>query len=702
MPAIINTNIPSLNAQRNLNQSQSALATSLQRLSSGLRINSAKDDAAGMAISDRMTSQIRGLNQAARNANDGVSLAQTAEGGLSEVSNNLQRIRELAIQSANATNTSSDRASLNAEVTQLMAEIQRVATTSQFNGQNILDGTFTTAQFQIGANANQTITASTGNSQTSALGAYQFNNTASAVSGTALASGDLTINSVNVGASTSGSANDIVNAINSVANQTNVSATATSSIVAANAPTGRQNLLSGDLVINGTNIGAVTGNYNLATQGASIAAAINLKTNVTGVSASANVTSGALTLSSSTGKTIAITTNNTTAGAARLENATGLEVSGSATFATSTQTLTGAKGTGVGTLTFADVANGERFTVGTQSFEFQTGGTTGALSGSNIIVGDAYTNQATLETEVLQAINGAGGGVTAAFSGGVLTVTNAMVGNEAAATKSHDVADSGGGGFTSITNTAGTGLAENSTLVIDGQTYTFTRGATSGNSISLTQTGSNATALASAATALAAQINTQRTNNVADVAASSSGAIITLTADLKGTPGNALVDASVNAGVTESLTGAVTDGAYTASTTYGLISLTSNAAYSVGGNAPANAGLSTASSTLNAISGVDITSVAGANTAISLIDGALSQVNTIRGAMGALQNRFSSVVSSLMASSENLSSARSRIVDADYAAETSALTRNQILQQAGTAMLAQANQLPNTVLALLR
>ena len=140
MPAVINTNVASLNAQRNLSSSQMALQTSLQRLSSGLRINSAKDDAAGLAITERMTSQIRGLNQASRNASDGISLAQTAEGGLSEVTNNLQRIRELAVQSANSTNSTSDRASLNAEVTQLLAEIQRVSTTSQFNGQNILDG----------------------------------------------------------------------------------------------------------------------------------------------------------------------------------------------------------------------------------------------------------------------------------------------------------------------------------------------------------------------------------------------------------------------------------------------------------------------------------------------------------------------------------------------------------------------------------
>jgi len=155
----INTNIASLNAQRNMGKSQGALNKSMQRLSSGLRINSAKDDAAGLAISDRMTAQIRGMNQASRNANDGISLAQTAEGALQESTNILQRMRELAIQSANDTNSDSDRSSLNSEVVQLQAELNRIAETTQFNGRNILDGTFTGATFQVGANAgaNQTI-----------------------------------------------------------------------------------------------------------------------------------------------------------------------------------------------------------------------------------------------------------------------------------------------------------------------------------------------------------------------------------------------------------------------------------------------------------------------------------------------------------------------------------------------------------------
>ena len=155
---VINTNMLSLNAQRNLTSSQSSLATALQRLSSGLRINSAKDDAAGLAISERFTAQIRGLNQAVRNANDGISLAQTAEGAMAEVTNNLQRIRELAVQSANATNSASDRASLQAEVDQLLEEIDRVASQTSFNGTALLDGTFTSAVFQVGANEGETIT----------------------------------------------------------------------------------------------------------------------------------------------------------------------------------------------------------------------------------------------------------------------------------------------------------------------------------------------------------------------------------------------------------------------------------------------------------------------------------------------------------------------------------------------------------------
>ena len=175
MALTVNTNIASLTAQRNLTGSQSDLATSLERLSSGLRINSAKDDAAGLAISARFEAQIRGLDQGVRNANDAISLSQTAEGALGEVTNNLQRIRELAVQSANATNSASDRATLQAEVTQLVAEIDRVASSSSFNGIKLLDGTFSAQSFQVGANSTDTVTVSNiVNSKSTSLGANQL------------------------------------------------------------------------------------------------------------------------------------------------------------------------------------------------------------------------------------------------------------------------------------------------------------------------------------------------------------------------------------------------------------------------------------------------------------------------------------------------------------------------------------------------
>ena len=182
MALTINTNVASLNAQRNLTKSQGDLATAMERLSSGLRINSAKDDAAGLAISDRMTSQIRGLNQASRNANDGISMAQTAEGALQETTNILQRMRELAIQSANDTNSSSDRASLQAEVNQLQQEMTRIASSTSFNNRNVLDGTLNNAQFQVGANANETITFSIPSAKAEDLGINSLESTATPAS----------------------------------------------------------------------------------------------------------------------------------------------------------------------------------------------------------------------------------------------------------------------------------------------------------------------------------------------------------------------------------------------------------------------------------------------------------------------------------------------------------------------------------------
>lgn len=229
----INTNVMSLNAQRNLQSSQSSLATSIQRLSSGLRINSAKDDAAGLAISSRFSSQINGLNQAQRNANDGISLAQTADGALNSISDSLQRIRELAVQSRNATNSSTDRAALNTEAQALKAEIDRVSSTTSFNGVKLLDGSFSNAAFQIGANVGETITVgSISNTGSATLGSYSLAQVTGAAASTfgAITAGDLTINGVSVGAvaadtNSANRASSIAAAINSYSSQTGVSAT---------------------------------------------------------------------------------------------------------------------------------------------------------------------------------------------------------------------------------------------------------------------------------------------------------------------------------------------------------------------------------------------------------------------------------------------------------------------------------------------
>ncbi len=233
MPSIINTNLPSLNTQRNINSSQSALNTSLQRLSSGLRVNSAKDDAAGLAIAERMSSQVRGLGVAARNANDGVSLAQTAEGALGKIGEMVQRMRELAVQSSNATNNANDRIALQAEVAQLKEEIDRVAGSSSFNGTKLLDGSFTSAKFQVGADAGESITVSSiTDARLAGMGVVNrasTQNSTAITDLTATALGDLTINGTDIGVlgiagTTQERQSQIVDAINRISTTTGVGA----------------------------------------------------------------------------------------------------------------------------------------------------------------------------------------------------------------------------------------------------------------------------------------------------------------------------------------------------------------------------------------------------------------------------------------------------------------------------------------------
>jgi flagellin len=470
MALIVNTNVSSLNVQRSLNQNSGMLGVSLQRLASGLRINSAKDDAAGMAISSRMTTQIRGLNQAARNANDGISLAQTAEGALGEMTNAVQRLRELAIQSANATNSATDRTALNSEATQLISEIGLIATTTEFNGLKLLDGTFGTSNFQVGANANQTISVTMANAKTTSLGIGYTNTQTGGAMTAALSAGDLTINGTDIGA-VAQDAQAMADAINSQ-NIDGVTATAVANSMAGVANTAQASLAAGDIqfTINGVtySVGAVTAGADVATQGTAIANAINNTANLN-----------------------ALVTASSSAGAV---------------------TVTG-------------------------------------VDGSNITV--------TL--------------------GGAATTANT--------------------GFTS-------GTTAYSTL------------------------------------------------GVAMTSATSTDTLV------------------------------------------------------IGGTAPTKAGLTAGTYALASngatIAGIDISTVAGANAALDVADRALDTLNSDRATLGAVQTRFESTINRLTTTSDNLSAARSRIQDADFAAETAALTRNQILQQAGVAILAQANQQPQLALQLLK
>jgi len=290
MSLVINTNMSSLGAQRNLSMSQSSLATSMQRLSSGLRINSAKDDAAGLAISDRMTSQIKGSNQAARNANDGISMLQTTEGALAGISDSIQRIRELAVQSANATNSLSDRQSLNNEAQQLKSEIDRVATSSKFNGVSLLDGSFSAQNFQVGANSGDVIAvASFTNAQSSALGSTSVatlsgtaaTGFATAITGTAGAftiqdAGGAAINILPVGTNMAAAStqtertSDIKDAINNKSSLTGVAASIDSS--------------SGNLVLTSSHTITLGGTATTVTLGINPASAAVTATTTTGFS----------------------------------------------------------------------------------------------------------------------------------------------------------------------------------------------------------------------------------------------------------------------------------------------------------------------------------------------------------------------------------------------------------------------------------
>lgn len=503
MPQIINTNIPSLNAQRNLNSTQRDADTAMQRLSSGLRINSAKDDAAGLAISERFTSQIEGLNQAIRNSNDGISLAQVAEGALGESGNILQRIRELAVQSANATNSASDRQALQAEVNQLKEELERIATTTEFNGLKLLDGTFQAQKFQAGANENQTIAISIAGARTEDLA----NNTITASN-------------------------------NATLNQGTGSTTAAAAALPAQNTIGAQNLtISSSLDTQVVPIAA-------GDTAEDIAAAINNIAETTGVTATARTTA---TLSNTATTPIAVP-----------------------------QTVSMTIGNGTSSATIS-----------------------------------AQITDANDLSALAKEINSASGktGITAEVENdGSITLIQEQ---------GKDITIEG---FTAA-----------------GAQQLAVQGSGDPSAIELTSGGNNATRIA----------------------------------------GELTLDSSVSFAATSDATLAAGS----------VLSSAQNVAQG---------------STPETVAGIDISTVDGATDALAVVDAALETISGIRADLGAAQNRLESTIANLSTTSENLSAARSRIRDADFAAESAELARTSVLQQAGLSMLAQANAQPQQVLQLLQ
>ena len=581
MSLTVNSNLASLNAQNAISQNQQGLSTAMQRLSTGLKINSAADNAAGYAVSQRMTANINGITQAASNANDAISLTQTAQGDLGSITGNLQQIRTLAVQAANGSNSASDRAALNNQAQQLISEITRVASSSSFNGVNLLNGSFQAQNFQVGANSNaaSTITiASIGNATASSLGV-----TASVKTGTVtgassaaggLAAGDLTLNGIQVGSSiiganpgqSSNSAVQIAAAINLVSGQSGVIATANATTLTGSAATTFAAVVSGaTLTVNGIQVGNVAAGVDAVGQGANVAAALNLVSSQSGVTASANASTGLVTLTAADGANIAL-------GAGFTVGNSGL--AGSA--------ATVATGVTVGTPTIGVAAGTSGFTINGVQVGAVTAGGTAAIQATNVA---AAINLVSSQS-----------GVTASAATGVVVLTNSSNGGI-----------SMGSGFT----------VANSGLVA-------------------------------------------ATNNVI-------GTATTSTISLSNTSGGTI---TVSGGVPA-----------TAGLTAGLQATTSS------------------TSTLNNVS---LNTAAGAQAALAVIDGALNQVNTSAASLGAYQNRFAQTVSSLNSQNVNNTASRSRIVDADFASETANLSRAQVLQQAGTAMLAQANQSAQGVLSLLR
>ena len=736
MPQIINTNLSSINAQRNLDRSNDSLSVSLQRLSSGMRINSARDDAAGLAISVRFTSQITGLSQAQRNANDAISLAQVGEGALQEATSILQRARELAIQSANGTNSSSDRKALQDEVNQLKQELSRIASTTTFNGLKVLNGDLQNAAFQVGAESNQTIAISVRDMRSTAIGSNTLEtNNAKGIEGAthreAFVTGAL---GSDIGVASTAVTNGYTAATFTVTNTTTAGITNTQTLTTSandEASTIATNL-SGLTGVSATaynkitlsNLQNIAGSTTLTLEGQNI--------HDTGTPANTSLSSIATAINADT--------TLRAAGIYAVNKGTSVDV-----YATDGRDLTVVAGGGTSSV----------------DIEGLDGNTSAAAAGGNatqtrggrvdITLDQGYSVSASNANITPTSPTLTNLGETDVTKGNAVSAqTLTVVGNSgsiAVSVTANQQADSIAQAVNAVAGTTG--------VKAEAVTVTKLSGLSDDGTVSFSLFGDNATAAAVSATvttgdmsALVTAVNNSSGTTGITAALGSNNSEVLLThstgKDIKvlnfahsaavdyqapsATPvsgdGSTVATAkevsiditgnpdSNSGGQVVKLYDGGDKGAYDSTVVGGKITFKSSASFNVtsdidgagatGESLFAGAPSSANASTLTTVNEVDVSTAAGAQSAISVLDGALDQVSEVRAAFGAVQNRFSVTISNLANNVENLQAARSRIQDADFAAETASLTRAQILQQAGISILSQANSVPQNVLSLLQ
>lgn len=745
MAQIINTNIASLNAQRNLNSSQSANQTALERLSSGLRINSAKDDAAGLAISTRFTSQTNGLNVAIRNAGDGISLAQTAEGALGSMTENLQRIRELAVQSSNATNSDDDRVAIQQEVSQLLAEVDRTANETNFNGRNLLDGNFK-GTFQIGADAGQTVDVQISELTVAKLGASDQVGVSAIGTDEGISNGDLVLNGVQIGPSTAtddnsstvaASASGIAKAavINRYSDQTGVTAFANTNEVNGSTMSTTGAGTSATIEINNVSISLqATNNSNdveMASTRKSVIEAINAKSDQTGVTAVDGGNDNGVILVAEDGRNIVVegTGSNIT---------TAFGLAAAATTAGADDSALTGTSAGVYESGFTLVANGDTKDI---SISGGNGTGTGDIDNTGLTEGSYSRSTAYYSNEVQTAAAASSGTAASviAIEEGDLVINNVTIG------ASSSVDDKATDTVANSSDAAGSGIAVAAAINRSSENTGVT--ATVNETVVVGVTGAAPTAAATSGTALSIVINNVDIGTVVSqndiekdrtatidainaktgqtgVTAEDNGEGITLRAadgrnisvNLSSTTagvaaaGEFGLDSDVDGIGNGTSASALTNYATTAETTYSTVSLQSAGTIDIEAGSNGTTGLEDTGFTRGEYGGgqdgqflkdLDVSTFEGAQAAITAIDNALNTVSSQRAELGALQNRFESTVSNLAITAENLTAANSRIKDADFAAETAELSRTQVLQQAGISILAQANQRPQQVLSLL-